>query len=132
QVANSARGLRCQLLSSPGRYRAMTALMLLMPGTPMLFQGQEFAASSPFFFFADHKPDLAKLVRRGRAEFLSQFPSLEDPAVQSILPDPADPETFERCKLGFAERGRHRDTLDLHRDLLKLRRQAPVFRAQRP
>ena len=52
----------------------MTALMLLMPATPMLFQGQEFSASTPFLYFADHKPDLAKLVRQGRCEFLSQFP----------------------------------------------------------
>jgi maltooligosyltrehalose trehalohydrolase len=60
QVANSARGLRCHVLTSPGRYKAMTALMLLGPGTPMLFQGQEFAASSPFFYFADHQQELAK------------------------------------------------------------------------
>ncbi|HEV3496357.1 MAG TPA: malto-oligosyltrehalose trehalohydrolase, partial [Actinomycetes bacterium] len=73
QIANSGRGLRAHQLTSPGRYRAMTALMLLAPGTPMLFQGQEFAASAPFLYFADHKPDLAKLVHRGRREFLSQF-----------------------------------------------------------
>ena len=52
QVANTARGERCHQLTSPGRYRAMTALMLLAPGTPMLFQGQEFAASAPFLYFA--------------------------------------------------------------------------------
>jgi maltooligosyltrehalose trehalohydrolase len=76
QVANSAFGRRVQFLTSPGRYRAMTALMLLAPGTPMLFQGQEFAASTPFLFFADHKPELAKLVCEGRKEFMSQFPSV--------------------------------------------------------
>ena len=54
QVANSARGYRLHRLTSPGRYRALTAFLLLAPGTPMLFQGQEFAASSPFLFFADH------------------------------------------------------------------------------
>src|SRR5262249_20240422 len=54
QVANSGRGQRCHQLTSPGRFRAMTALFLLAPGTPMLFQGQEFAASSPFLYFADH------------------------------------------------------------------------------
>ena len=62
QVANSARGLRAHQLTSPGRYRAMTALLLLAPGTPMLFMGQEFAADAPFLYFADHQPDLAKLV----------------------------------------------------------------------
>ena len=65
QVANSARGLRLHRLSGPGRLRALTALTLLAPGTPMLFMGQEFAASSPFLFFADHPEELARLVRTG-------------------------------------------------------------------
>ena len=79
QIANSAGGLRCHMLTSPGRYRAMTALMLLGPGTPMLFQGQEFAASSPFHYFADHEKGLARKVRQGRGEFLQQFDSLAAP-----------------------------------------------------
>jgi maltooligosyltrehalose trehalohydrolase len=57
QVANSARGLRGDRLTSPGRWRAMTALTLLMPGTPMLFQGQEFSASAPFLYFADFEAE---------------------------------------------------------------------------
>jgi maltooligosyltrehalose trehalohydrolase len=76
QVANSATGARLHQLSSPGRHRAMTAFLLLGPWTPMLFQGQEFNASTPFLFFADHDPELAEAVKRGRAEFMSQFPSL--------------------------------------------------------
>jgi maltooligosyltrehalose trehalohydrolase len=132
QVANSGLGLRCHLLSSPGRYRAMTALLLLAPGTPMLFQGQEFAASSPFLFFADHNPELAALVRRGRAAFLSQFPSVALPESQARLADPAAPETFRRCKLDLSERQRHAPLYELHRDLLRLRREDPVFSAQRP
>lgn len=132
QIANSGRGLRCHLLTSPGRYKAMTALFLLAPGTPMLFQGQEFAASSPFLFFADHKPELAKLVRRGRTEFLSEFRSLALPETQACLSDPSDPRTFERCKLDFSERQSHAEIYALHRDLLRLRREDPAFRAQRP
>ncbi len=132
QVANSGRGLRGHLLTSPGRYKAMTALFLLAPGTPMLFQGQEFAASSPFLFFADHPAELAKLVRRGRAEFLSQFRSLAVPEAQACLADPGDPGTFERCKLDFAQRQTHAEIYALHRDLLRLRREDPLFRAQRP
>ena len=65
QIANSGLGLRCHALTSPGLYKALTALLLLGPGTPMLFQGQEFAASSPFFYFADFAGDLARLTRRG-------------------------------------------------------------------
>jgi maltooligosyltrehalose trehalohydrolase len=110
----------------------MTALMLLAPGTPMLFQGQEFAASSPFFYFADHNEELSSRVRRGRAEFLRQFPSIASPEIQSRLPDPGDPQTFERSRLDLSERSRHREAYTLHRDLLRLRRQDPVFRSQRP
>src|SRR5262249_18705939 len=93
QIANSAHGWRMHELASPGRVRALTALLLLAPCTPMLFQGQEFAASSPFLFFADHRPELAAGTRKGRAEFLRQFPSLATPAMQGRLPVPDDPVT---------------------------------------
>ena len=132
QIANSANGSRIHMLTSPGRYRAMTALMLLGPNTPLLFQGQEFAASSPFLYFADHNQELAPLVRRGRAEFLGQFPSIARPETQSHLPDPGDPQIFERSKLDLSERQRHTEAYTLHRDLLRLRRQDPVLRSQRP
>jgi maltooligosyltrehalose trehalohydrolase len=130
QVANSARGERCHQLAAPGRFRALTALLLLGPGTPMLFQGQEFCASSPFLFFADHNPELARLVRKGRIEFLSQFPSLAFPAMQAGVPDPESSATFERCKLDLAERQTHTECYALHQDLLRLRREDPVFRGE--
>jgi maltooligosyltrehalose trehalohydrolase len=130
QVANSARGERLHVLSSPGRWRALTAVLLLGPATPMLFQGQEFAASSPFFYFADHDAELAGLVRKGRADFLAQFPSIATAEAASLIPDPADPATFERCKLDLAERQRHAEAYALHCDLLRLRRKDPVFAAQ--
>ncbi len=132
QIANSGQGLRCHLLTSPGRYRALTALLLLGPGTPMLFQGQEFGASSPFLFFADHTPELAELVRKGRREFLAQWPSLALPEMVHCLADPGSRETFERSKLDFREREKHAGIYALHCDLLKLRREDPVFRSQRP
>ena len=128
QVANSAYGLRCHRLTSPGRYRALTALLLLMPSTPMLFQGQEFASSSPFKFFADHQPELAEAVRRGRRQFLSQFPSLALEEIQALLSDPSDPTVFESCKLDFHERERNADVYRLHKDLLNLRRDDPTLR----
>jgi len=130
QVANSAKGLRRHFVSNPGRYRALTTLMLLGPATPLLFQGQEFWASTPFLFFADHQPELAALVRQGRGEFLSQFPSLAQDDVQRALADPSAPETFERCKLDHREREQHADAYALHRDLLQMRREEPAFRAQ--
>jgi maltooligosyltrehalose trehalohydrolase len=131
QIANSARGHRRHLLTSPGRYKAMTALMLLGPGTPMLFQGQEFGASAPFLYFADHKPELARLVRHGRADFLRQFPALAAPEIQARLPDPADIATFQQSKLDLSERERHGEVYALHTDLLSIRRDDAVFAAQR-
>jgi maltooligosyltrehalose trehalohydrolase len=131
QIANSALGLRCQMGTSPGRYKAMTALMILAPQTPMLFQGQEFAATSPFFYFADHKPELAQRIEEGRKEFLSQFPTIARPENQTKLPPPGDTSTFERSKLKFDERETHHELYLLHQDLLRLRREDPTFRAQR-
>ena len=132
QVANSAFGLRFHQLGAPGRYRAMTALLLLAPSTPMLFQGQEFAASTPFLYFADHEPKLSDLVKRGRRDFLAQFPSIASDEIRALLADPADPSTFRRSKLQVSERDSHPEAYALHRDLLRLRRDDPVFRGQRP
>ncbi len=130
QIANSAHGERVHRIASPGRYRALAALMLLAPGTPMLFQGQEFAASSPFLYFADHQGQLATAVRKGRAEFLAQFRSIATREAQERLADPGDMKTFERCKLDLGERERHAEAYALHRDLMRLRREDAVFAAQ--
>ena len=130
QIANLGLGRRIHQLSHPGAYRAMTALLLLSPQTPMLFQGQEFAASSPFTFFADHPPELAASVKKGRFEFLRQFRSLASAKMRSHLPDPIDPETFEACRLDFSEREQHPESYNLHCDLLRLRREDPVFGAE--
>jgi maltooligosyltrehalose trehalohydrolase len=131
QVANSARGLRGHLLSSPGKWRAITALLLLAPQTPMLFQGQEFSSSSPFLFFADHHAELARQIRKGRAEFLSQFPAIGTRGTQERLADPGDIATFRRCVLDEAERTGNREALALHADLLALRRGDAVFSTPR-
>jgi maltooligosyltrehalose trehalohydrolase len=130
QVANSPAGLRLHRLTSPGRLRAMTALFLLMPGTPMLFQGQEFAASAPFLYFADHNPELAPLVREGRHAFLRQFPSIDSAAMREQLADPGAVETFDACKLDWSEFDANKHAVALHRDLLRLRREDAVFAAQ--
>jgi maltooligosyltrehalose trehalohydrolase len=97
----------------------------------MLFQGQEFGASAPFLYFADHKPELAANVEKGRREFLSQFPSLAGAEAQEALAAPHDPETFERCRLDWSERARNASIVALHRDLLTLRRTDETFRQQR-
>lgn len=131
QIANSAYGSRLNELTTAGRYKAITALLLLLPGTPMLFQGQEYGATTPFLYFADHHGDLAGLVERGRAEFLKQFPGIANAQTQFLMGRPHERATFERCKLNYEDRERHAHIVALHRDLLKLRREDPVFRAQR-
>jgi len=130
QIANSLRGDRIHQTTSPGRCRALTALLLLGPATPMLFQGQEFAASTPFLYFADHHPKLAERVAAGRREFLGQFPSLASPECETILNKPESERTFLRSKLDFRERVVNREVYQMHRDLIRLRRD-PAFSTQR-
>ena len=127
QVANTARGERPNLLATRGKYRAMTALLMLMPGTPMLFQGQEFGATTPFLYFCDLKAEISKAVREGRAKFLAQFRSLSLPEMQPVFADPGNPNTFEMAKLDFSERQKNAETYQLHKDLIVLRRTDPVF-----
>ena len=127
QISNSVRGERLNRLANPGRLRALTTLFLLAPGTPMLFQGQEFAASTPFLFFADHETELAGLVAKGRKEFLAQFRSFREAQVPIPLARPDDVSTFTKCKLNFAERNQHHEAYALHRELIRLRRTDPLF-----
>lgn len=131
QVANSARGLRLHQLSSPGKYRAMAALLLLFPGMPMLFQGQEFASLAPFLYFADQEDEHAETVANGRLEFLKQFESIKEEMWQ-YLRRPDDEETFLASKIDFAERGLHCQTYTFHRDLLHLRRTEAAFNESFP
>jgi 1,4-alpha-glucan branching enzyme len=128
QVANTGLGARLHQQAAPGAYRAVTALLLLLPSTPMLFQRQEFGSSSPFLFFADHDGELAEAVRAGRATFVAQFPSLASPDAQARLPVPHDPTTFERCKLRWNECRAHTEHRRLHEDLLAVRRSDGAFR----
>ncbi len=130
QVANSARSSRIHQLTDASQLRALTALLLLGPGTPMLFQGQEFAAPSPFHYFADHADGLAGLVNAGRADSFRQFPSVMDFQATSEMAVPTALTTFNASKLDHAERTRNAEVYEFHRDLLRLRREDPVFRLQ--
>ena len=127
QVSNSALGHRVSIVCAPGDYRAITTLLMLSPATPMLFQGQEFGATTPFPYFCDHKADIARLSREGRAKFLSQFPNLALPQMQALLPDPSDPRTFESAKLDFSERDKNAAAYRMHKDLIALRHSDAVF-----
>lgn len=130
QVANSGHGERLHQQCNPARWRALSALLLLGPQTPMLFQGQEFACSAPFLFFADHPAELAEQVTQGRRAFTAQFANLAQDDVARALAVPHDAATFERCKLDHGERSRgaHQQAWQLHRDLLRLRREDPCLR----
>jgi maltooligosyltrehalose trehalohydrolase len=130
QVANTLAGDRLHLLASPGRLRALTALTLLAPQTPMLFMGEEYAAPQPFPFFADHSERLRTPVREGRRGFLRQFAHYATPAAQATVPDPGAEATFRAAKLDRSQREANAHVLALYRDLLRLRREDPVIAAQ--
>ena len=133
QVSNTARGERLRFETSPGRYRAMTALLLLGPWTPLLFQGQEFGSSKRFMFFTDvGDGDMREAICKGRFKFLAQFPALANEEVQKDLPSPSDPDVFARSKLDVSERETNREFYALHVDLMKLRREDARFREQIP
>ena len=106
----------------------MATLTILGPGTPMLFQGQEFGSTAPFLFFADMPDSLLQLVRDGRKEFMKQWRSVQTQSMLDCLADPCARETFERCKLDFSEREKNREIYQLHRDLIRLKRTDPVLR----
>jgi maltooligosyltrehalose trehalohydrolase len=127
QVANFGNSTHLRLQSNPARYRAMTALWLLGPGTPMFFQGQEYGAETPFHYFANHAGDLAKSVTRGRRKFMLQFADQDTPEMRACAPDPEDPETSFRSRLDPSELQKHPEIVRLHTDLLALRRDDPVF-----
>src|SRR5438128_1513543 len=131
QIANTGPGQRLRSQTSPGRYRAMAALLLLGPWTPLLFQGEEFGASSPFLFFADvGDASVRDATRKGRAQWLAPFLSLSEEEALRSLPAPDDRQVFARCKLDFSEREKNRQVYNLHIDLLKLRREDSCFRQQ--
>jgi maltooligosyltrehalose trehalohydrolase len=124
QLGNRAQGDRLCHLTSRDRAKLAAALVLTAPFVPMLFQGEEFAASAPFQYFADFPddPELSRAVSKGRRDEFAAFGwKPED------IPDPASPETFERSKLDWTEIDRepHRDLLRWHRKVIKLRRQLP-------
>jgi maltooligosyltrehalose trehalohydrolase len=127
QVANSGAGRRIWSLAAPGACRAMTALLLLGPPTPMLFQGQESGTTDPFLYFADHVPELAAKVREGRGRFLAQFPTLQGGPSQPRPAAPEDEATFRACKPSDPGDPRIRA---LHRDLIRMRRTHAAFAQQ--
>jgi maltooligosyltrehalose trehalohydrolase len=130
QVGNRAMGDRLHHAIPPALWRALSALLLLSPYTPLLWMGQEWAASTPFQFFTDHNAELGRLVTEGRRGEFAAFSAFSDPAVRTRIPDPQDEATFLRSKLRWDEREApaHAPVLALYRALLALRRDEPALR----
>jgi malto-oligosyltrehalose trehalohydrolase len=104
QIGNRAFGERIAQLAAPEALRALTTLILLAPSPPLLFKGEEWAASTPFLFFCDFEPDLARLVTEGRRREFEAFPQFADASVRATIPDPAAVTTFETSRLRWEER----------------------------
>jgi maltooligosyltrehalose trehalohydrolase len=128
QVGNRAFGERIDALAAADAVRAAAAIVLLAPSPPLLFMGEEWAASRPFLFFCDFEPALAKAVTEGRRREFARFARFADPFQRERIPDPGDVRTFERSQLDWSEpmQDRHRSRLELYRELLRVRREEIV------
>jgi maltooligosyltrehalose trehalohydrolase len=120
QIGNRAFGERLTAMANPAALEAAIALQLLCPQIPLIFMGEEQASVSPFLFFTDHNPDLAKAVREGRRREFASFSKFSDPEHLATIPDPNAVDTFERSKPAahpaYAGKRKH-----LYRRLLALR-----------
>jgi maltooligosyltrehalose trehalohydrolase len=123
QVGNRANGERLSMLAPLAALQQAVAAVLLAPAVPMLFMGEEFAASSPFLFFCDFGAELAAAVTRGRREEFSRFERFHDAAGQASIPDPNAEATFRASCLDWEEvkRPSHRGWRDFYRSLLAVR-----------
>jgi maltooligosyltrehalose trehalohydrolase len=134
QVGNRAFGERLHHQVPLDVYRAVSALLAVVPETPLLFMGQEWAASTPFRYFTDHHDELGRLVTEGRRREFQRFAAFADPEARSSIPDPQASTTFEASRLRWAERDDepHASVLRLHEALFGLRRREPALRAPGP
>jgi maltooligosyltrehalose trehalohydrolase len=123
QIGNRATGERSSMLMQEGRLLIGAAVVMCSPFVPMLFQGEEWAAGTPFQYFTDHEDEeLGRAVRDGRRQEFASFGW--DP---ETVPDPQSQETFERSRLDWAEISgdSHARVLEWHRRLIRLRRSRP-------
>jgi len=125
QVGNRAQGDRIGALAGLARQKIGAALLLCGPSIPMLFQGEEFAAGTPFQYFTNHSdPELGAAVSKGRREEFASFGWKPDD-----VPDPQDVSTFNASRLNWSEldQSPHRDLLAWYRSLIALRRSTPAL-----
>ena len=133
RVGNRGAGDRLHHAVDPATYRAISAALLLAPESPLLFMGQEWAASTPWHYFTDHAADLGDAIRTGRAREFQLYDDFRDPAKLATIPDPQAESTFRRGVLDWTERTAppHAATRNLYRSLLKYRRTDPSFVGRR-
>ncbi|MBS7420292.1 malto-oligosyltrehalose trehalohydrolase [Pseudomonas syringae] len=137
QIGNRALGERLPQLCAPAALKAATALLLLSPMIPLMFMGDEWAASEPFLFFTSHHGELADAVREGRRKEFADFAAFADPEKREHIPDPNDIKTFEASRPAFSAVDLdtdigldHRSWLELYTQLLALRHQEIMPRLQ--
>ncbi len=123
QIGNRPHGERITALAPDYAVRAVVAALLLAPPVPLLFMGEEWGASTPFLFFCDFAPDLARSITAGRRNGFAAFADIADPEMRDVIPDPNSPETFVRSTLLWDERttSPHDAWLAYYRNLLRIR-----------
>jgi maltooligosyltrehalose trehalohydrolase len=131
QIGNRAFGDRLNHQVDAATWRAVSALLLTVPMTPLIFMGQEWAASTPFQYFTDLEPALGRLVTEGRRREFAAFPDFSGAGARERIPDPQAADTFLRSRLRWDERREapHTRVLALYRTLLHLRRVEPALQA---
>ena len=131
QIGNRAMGDRLHHRIDAASWRAASALLLCAPTTPLLFMGQEWAASTPFRYFTDLEPGLGLQVTAGRRREFKDCPEFAAPGAEERIPDPQASATFEASRLRWEERDRppHAAVLALYRRLIALRREHEALRA---
>jgi 1,4-alpha-glucan branching enzyme/maltooligosyltrehalose trehalohydrolase len=130
QVGNRALGERIGRIAPAAAVRAAAAVTLLAPAIPMLFMGEEFAATSPFPFFCDFGDELRNTITDGRRREFARFARFADPAMQATIPDPNSEATFLSAKLDWnaLDDAVHASWVAYYRELLRLRREVVVPR----
>ncbi len=131
QIGNRPRGDRLNDVVSPESWRAATVVLLTAPMTPLIFMGQEWAATTPFQYFTDLEPGLGVLVTAGRRREFAEFPEFSDELNRATIPDPQARSTFEASHLRWDERDEapHSFSLNLYRTLMALRLDHPTLGA---
>jgi malto-oligosyltrehalose trehalohydrolase len=136
QIGNRARGERLSRLIGPEPLRAALALLLLAPGPPLLFMGEEWGSRQPFPFFCDFDPELAEQVRASRHREFAHLPEFSTPSGRARIPDPTMTETFLATKLDWPslDSATGKAWNRYYRRLLNLRRQEiiPRLRTMQP